>query len=659
VIFSTPVAVMGGAERALLDLVRSLRRSSPEVRVEVVVGAAGPLVAALEALGVVVTVLPLPRSLLGVGERGGARTLEALAIGPDLARYLRRLRALLRDRRPDVVHTNGMKAHVLTTIAAVGVAPVVWHVRDFVSSRPLATRLLRRLAPLARAAIAVSGAVSRDLRAHVGTVSIHVVHDAVDLDTFNPAPTRPRGWLDAVAGANTPDAGVLRVGLVATYARWKGHQTFLEAAARLPATLPARFYLVGGPIYATAGSQLTREELRASARALGVDDRLVFVDFQHDASLVYHDLDVVVHASSMPEPFGLTIAEAMSCGRAVVASRTAGCLEVMTAGEDLLSVAPGDADELAAAIAALVEDEGLRRRLGASAAAVARRELDARGLGPAVLDVYRSAGLLPGQQRSDEAMAYDDRFYDEMSASAGRSAKVVVPLVLDLVRPRRVIDVGCGVGTWLSVFREHGCEVVGIDGDWVAERALAIPRECFIRHDLEASPPPAVGRFDLVVCLELAEHLSSDRADGLIDGLTGYGPVVMFSAAIPHQGGAHHVNEQWPEYWAARFATRGFVPLDVLRWKLWDHPEVSWFYKQNALLFVAREKLEELPWARDAAQAACVRAPLAVVHPSCLENLMTPPPPPGVKDQSRALLEALERSVRHRLGRLGRRLGGG
>lgn len=406
VVFSTPVAVLGGAERALLDLVRSLRLSAPEVDIEVLVGEEGPLVGALEAEGASVLVVPLPSSLLGAGERGIGGVRVLLALGPATIAYVSRLRSLLRARRPDLVHTNGMKAHVLTTLAAAGVAPVVWHLRDFVGTRRLARLLLRRLAPLTRAAIAVSGAVASDLRRQNLELPIHVVHDAVDLERFAPRSTPPRGWLDQRAGVPEPAAETVRVGLVATFARWKGHRTFLEAASLVHADLPVRFYVVGGPIYATAGSQLTRDELRTYGRALGVDGRVVFVDFQADAASVYHDLDVVIHASSMPEPFGLTIAEAMACGRAVIASRTAGCLELVTAGEDLLTFAPGDARGLAAAIVQLVEDEPLRRRLGASAASTARRALGAARIGGAVLEVYRAEGLFP---RPDDSPARDVR----------------------------------------------------------------------------------------------------------------------------------------------------------------------------------------------------------------------------------------------------------
>lgn len=384
VLFSTPVGILGGAERALLDLIRSLREAAPGLRIEVVLGADGPLRGALQDEGVPVSLVPYPAALLGAGERGFRRTRDGLLAGPAAAAYLAGLRAHVRERRPDLVHTNGMKAHVLTTIACAGLAPVVWHVRDFVGARGLARRVLRPLARLASGAVAVSRAVGDDLAAYVPGLRVRVVHDAIDPARFGPGPGDGR-WLDEAAGLPRLDDAV-RVGLVATFARWKGHRTFLEAAARVAA--PARFFVVGGPVYATRGSQVDRDELEGWCRELGVADRVGVVGFQQDPAAVYRALDVVVHASTEPEPFGLTIVEAMACGRAVIATSAAGCVELIDAGEHVLTVPPGDAAALARAIEDLVGDPARRRALGARAAARAREAFDARRLGPDVASAW-------------------------------------------------------------------------------------------------------------------------------------------------------------------------------------------------------------------------------------------------------------------------------
>lgn len=180
---------------------------------------------------------------------------------------------------------------------------------------------------------------------------------------------------------------------------------------------------------------------------------------------------------------------------------------------------------------------------------------------------------------------YAGGYYDTLDATSIRSARRVVPRVMDLVRPASVVDVGCGRGGWLRVFLDHGVtEVLGVDGDWVDPAGLHIPRERFQHRDLR-QPLEIPGTFDLAVSLEVAEHLPEAQADGFVEALTRLAPAVLFSAAIPHQGGVGHVNEQWPEYWAERFARRGFAAVDVLRREIWDDPDVAWWYAQNLLLF--------------------------------------------------------------------------
>ena len=147
---------------------------------------------------------------------------------------------------------------------------------------------------------------------------------------------------------------MIRVGLVATYANWKGQDVFLDALARLPSSGPlVRGYVIGGPIYATAASQFTLDELQQRAAANGLDGRVGFIPFQTDTADVYRMLDVVVHASVRPEPFGLTNVEAMSCGKPVIVSAAGGAVELFTPDVDGLGHAPGDTAGLAAAIARL------------------------------------------------------------------------------------------------------------------------------------------------------------------------------------------------------------------------------------------------------------------------------------------------------------------
>lgn len=209
---------------------------------------------------------------------------------------------------------------------------------------------------------------------------------------------------------------------------------------------------------------------------------------------------------------------------------------------------------------------------------------------------------------------YTADFFAAHRDGARRSARVIVPLVLELVSPRSVIDIGCGDGTWLAAFREYGAEdVQGIDGDYVDRDRLQIPRERFRAHDL-ARLLELDRTFDLAVSLEVAEHLPAEAADDFVASLARLAPVVLFSAAVPYQGGTDHVNEQWPAYWAERFARHDFLPVDCLRRRVWANPDVEWWYAQNAFLYVARGRLEsDSALAREYEAAGPVALPL--VHP--------------------------------------------
>ncbi|HZS08536.1 MAG TPA: methyltransferase domain-containing protein [Blastocatellia bacterium] len=209
---------------------------------------------------------------------------------------------------------------------------------------------------------------------------------------------------------------------------------------------------------------------------------------------------------------------------------------------------------------------------------------------------------------------YNEQFYQDLRGRARSSAREVVPLVIELIRPRSVIDVGCGVGTWLSVFGELGVEdVMGVDGEYVNREMLEIPGERFVPFDL-SRPLGLERRFDLVMSLEVAEHLPPESAESFVASLTAHGPVVLFSAAIPFQGGTHHVNEQWPEYWARLFAAAGYEVIDCFRKRIWDNERVEWFYAQNLLLFVERGHLEKSPALKNEREQTRV-AQLALVHP--------------------------------------------
>lgn len=188
-------------------------------------------------------------------------------------------------------------------------------------------------------------------------------------------------------------------------------------------------------------------------------------------------------------------------------------------------------------------------------------------------------------------LPYDEKFFSSIEVAVTSSADVIVPLVIDLVDPRSVVDIGCGTGQWLAAFHRHYVEdVTGIDGPWVNKEMLAIPKSCFFERDL-TKEFHFERTFDLAVCLEVAEHLEPSFSSGFVASLIKLSKVVLFSAAVPFQGGIHHVNEQWPDFWASLFAEHEYVPIDYVRERVWSHPGVERWYAQNMLLFVEKEHL--------------------------------------------------------------------
>jgi SAM-dependent methyltransferase len=162
-----------------------------------------------------------------------------------------------------------------------------------------------------------------------------------------------------------------------------------------------------------------------------------------------------------------------------------------------------------------------------------------------------------------------------------------MPIVFELCHPRSAIDVGCLFGAWAAECRRLGVDqVVAVDGDYISVSDLLIPSDAFVAHDL-SRPLGLERKFDLAISLEVAHYLPETRAGGFVADLCELAPLVLFSAAIPHQGGAGHVNEQWPGWWAQRFAEHGYTPVDCVRDAVWDDPRVATWYAQNTLLFAA------------------------------------------------------------------------
>lgn len=213
---------------------------------------------------------------------------------------------------------------------------------------------------------------------------------------------------------------------------------------------------------------------------------------------------------------------------------------------------------------------------------------------------------------------YSEDFYEGMQDANLASARIVVPFALQFVQPKSVIDIGCGQGLWLRAFIENGIsDVEGYDGEYVDREKLHIPKERFHGVNLE-KPIQNIRAFDLAVSLEVAEHLSHEASRTMVVNLTNAAPVILFSAAIPGQGGVHHVNEQWADYWQERFKEKGYVPVDCIRRHVWDDNRVSFFYAQNILMYVKEELLTQYPKLQEEIRLGHGKA-LSLVHPKMYE----------------------------------------
>ena len=188
---------------------------------------------------------------------------------------------------------------------------------------------------------------------------------------------------------------------------------------------------------------------------------------------------------------------------------------------------------------------------------------------------------------------YNADYYSWRESPAKISAEIIVPILIKMFPTESVVDIGCAEGAWLSVFKANGTKKIqGYDGLWLNREKLIIEEIFFKGCCLDTFQVDPKIHFDLSVCLEVAEHLNESSADNLILQLTNLADRVLFSAAIPGQGGLHHINEQPPEYWKRKFNSLGFRQKDIIRPIIWNDDRIAWWYRQNIFIYEKSTKAE-------------------------------------------------------------------
>ena len=210
---------------------------------------------------------------------------------------------------------------------------------------------------------------------------------------------------------------------------------------------------------------------------------------------------------------------------------------------------------------------------------------------------------------------YRSDWHSEHHEKTIYSARRILEILLKILPVKSVLDVGCGHGDWLQVALDLGVEQVsGCDGPWTNINELLIPHESFRSVDMRK--PFRLGqKFDLALCLEVAEHLAEEHAADFVDSIVAHADLVFFGAAIPYQGGYRHVNEQWPSWWKRLFADKGFQRFDPVRRAVWDDSSVHFWYKQNALLYVRESRSDIIKTIREFEFESGGSMPDDIVHP--------------------------------------------
>jgi SAM-dependent methyltransferase len=193
-----------------------------------------------------------------------------------------------------------------------------------------------------------------------------------------------------------------------------------------------------------------------------------------------------------------------------------------------------------------------------------------------------------------ERNCYCETYYEGFRQGSLAAATTMLPALFETVRPKSILDIGCGVGAWLRAAIDLGVEdVLGVDGSWVNPDQLMIPRDKFQIADLASGNWKPQRNFDLGLCMEVLEHIPDAAGRVVVKRLSEHTTIALISAAIPGQGGGghNHINEQWQSYWAKIFEEHGFLASDALRRSSWAKTCIPYWYRQNAVIYASAEVL--------------------------------------------------------------------
>ncbi len=238
---------------------------------------------------------------------------------------------------------------------------------------------------------------------------------------------------------------------------------------------------------------------------------------------------------------------------------------------------------------------------------------------------------------------YDEQVYNQLDAAE------MLPFIFELFNPKSILDVGCGLGTWLNEAKELGIkDIFGIDGTANGIENPGIEAKEFAQINL-SSPFDLNRKFDILLSLEVGEHLPESSANGFINSLCKHADIIIFSAAVPGQGGQDHINEQWPDYWIGKFSENGYQVFDIFRERFWNNRKVKWWYKQNMFLYVKRSIVENFPFLHEKNVLPCIHPEL--FEWKCRQLVETKDywerrqSNPGIMSSGKLLVKALRRKL--------------